>query len=66
MLSPSGQRPEEKSHGPTLVMEAQKKKAASDSHKVFLWILHHAQSPRAGMKRLLAWRTTATAPLRLV
>lgn len=43
-----------KSHVPTLVIEAQIKKKASDSHKVFLCILHNVQSLCAGLKELPA------------
>lgn len=53
MLIPSGQGPGE-SRVPTLVIEAQIKKKASDSHKVFLCILHNVQSIYAGLKELLA------------
>lgn len=41
-----------KSCVPTLVMEAQKR--VSDSHKVFLCILHNIQSICAELKELLA------------
>lgn len=39
---------------PTLATEAQNQKNASDSHKVFLCVLHGVQSLRAGMEKLLA------------
>lgn len=51
---PQGAGARRQSRLPTLLLKRRKRKKASDSHKVFLCILHNVQSIRAGLEKLLA------------